>query len=120
MLKYILILSLLSFFITCIKANSHCRSNAVIRWHIENSDNNSDKGSMWILSGKDSQTLPTDIAMRALSDCAFRNYGCTGVWNYNQWFISCNKGGMRWAQGKGNIEFNCSDGPYTCYDFGSI
>lgn len=120
MLIYCFIMKIIYFFtfvITFVSANSHCSSNAWLKWHVSSHENNQDCGWVEITSGKDSQTISTVTAMRAISDCAFNNYGCTGTWLNDYWRFCCNSGGMKWVDGTGNVEFNCSDGPYTCYNF---
>ncbi|CEG62887.1 hypothetical protein RMATCC62417_00134 [Rhizopus microsporus] len=103
-----------------VSANSHCRSNAEVSWNVYDSSNGLDNGVMSIHGGKDGWTIPTVTAMKALSDCVFNFHGCSGVWTDNSyWKFSCNGGGMKWKQGVGSIEFNCSDGPYTCENFHS-
>ncbi|RCH93470.1 hypothetical protein CU097_006155 [Rhizopus azygosporus] len=119
-MKTLLVFLVIAFNVICVYANSHCRSNAILRWWIDSSAGGLDVGTAVIMSGKDSQTIPTVTAMNALSDCAFNNHGCTGLWKGTYWRIQCNSGGMKWRRGEGNVEFNCSDGPYTCYNFGSL
>ncbi|ORZ07332.1 hypothetical protein BCR42DRAFT_152530 [Absidia repens] len=46
---------------------------------------------MNITTDKESNTFPTTTDLRALSDCAFPNYGCTGTWNSGRWNYCCNK-----------------------------
>ncbi|KAI8336120.1 hypothetical protein BC941DRAFT_428362 [Chlamydoabsidia padenii] len=117
--KYATLAFFLFAFLQLALANSHCDKNAIVSFYIDSDDGHQTCGEMQIVSGQGSDTFPTNTAMRALSDCAFHNYGCTGTWQNNQWNYCCNKASDRTSgmHGSGNVEFDCSDGPYTCYDF---
>ncbi|KAF9273516.1 hypothetical protein BGZ68_001427 [Mortierella alpina] len=100
-------------------ANRHCSKNAWVSFHTSRKGNGQACGQMSITSGKEANDLPTNTAMRAISDCAYSNYGCSGYWaDNNHWEFCCNDSPdwKPYYSGTMNIEFNCSDGPYTCYN----
>ncbi|KAF9575789.1 hypothetical protein EC968_001576 [Mortierella alpina] len=102
-----------------VAANRHCSKNAWVSFHTSRQGNGKACGQMSITSGKNAYDLPTLTAMRAISDCAYSNYGCTGSWeNDNHWEFCCTDSPdwKPYYSGTMNIEFNCSDGPYTCYN----
>jgi hypothetical protein len=100
-------------------ANSHCSKNAWVVFSTTSKGNGQTCGQMSISSGQGAQDLPTVTAMKAISDCAYSNNGCTGTWVGNShWEFCCNEspGWKNYYSGSMNIEFSCTDGPYTCYD----
>ncbi|ORY98310.1 hypothetical protein BCR42DRAFT_430389 [Absidia repens] len=117
--KLVTLLLFLFATVQLVLANSHCGKNAWVAFTINSDDGKQTCGDMIITSGKDANSFPTTTALRALSDCAFHNYGCTGSWQGDRWNFCCNKADDRTKgmHGSGNVEFSCSDGPYTCYDF---
>jgi hypothetical protein len=115
MFKNTIVLALLSVFLS-IEANPHCGKNAWIHWTVKSKSDSKLCGRLGITSGKDAFSLNKNRLYAAFSDCAFESaycystddesYCCDDIPNYDTAWV-----------GSGNIEFSCSDGPYTCYDF---
>ncbi|KAF9990222.1 hypothetical protein BGZ75_003114 [Mortierella antarctica] len=115
----ILVAAALALFAYPVAANRHCNKNAWVVFNTSRNGKGQACGQMTITSGKSAYDLPTATAMRAISDCAYSHYGCTGNWVDNSHWEFCCTESPDWKayySGSMNIEFDCSDGPYTCYD----
>ncbi|PHH93154.1 hypothetical protein CDD83_9 [Cordyceps sp. RAO-2017] len=109
-------LYLISLLAGAVSANRHCGKNAWIAWDVDRVDGNSYHVNWRVTSGKDGHSIPAATVVTAFGDCANSRSLCrdsgSGMW--------CDRGGQHienGMHGTGNIEFSCSDGPYTCYDF---
>ncbi|PFH59276.1 hypothetical protein XA68_12592 [Ophiocordyceps unilateralis] len=113
-----LVSSCLALLIGAASANPKCGKNAWIHWTVENSGSDKYDVKVKVDSGKGSGDITSDTVVKAFTDCANRRQKCGGELGT---VITCNHSPDthpgNGAGGHGNIEFDCSDGPYTCYDF---
>ncbi|KAI8064194.1 hypothetical protein BC940DRAFT_306392 [Gongronella butleri] len=110
------VLFLLALFVGIVLANSHCGKNAWIHWRVTAYNDLQYGAQVSITSGKGANDISDETLEAAFADCANAKHPCFGSKDY----VYCKQNGEqttpRWS-GSGNIEFSCSDGPYTCYDF---
>jgi hypothetical protein len=115
MLKNTIVLALLSVFLS-IEANPHCGKNAWIHWTVDSNSGSKLCGRLEITSGNDAFSLDKSRLYSAFSDCAYEHAYCYSTGDESYCCDEIPNTDITWV-GSGNIEFSCSDGPYTCYDF---
>lgn len=113
-----LILSCFTLLVRVAVANHYCRKNAFIRWNVTDSRSDQYGVKVTVAGGQMVEEISNATIAAAFTNCANRKMLCAGAPGR---FLVCNHSRARHpakgATGRGNIEFDCSDGPYTCYDF---
>ncbi|GJJ75439.1 hypothetical protein EMPS_07797 [Entomortierella parvispora] len=120
MLKNILLVTAaLSLFAHTATANSNCNKNAWLSFVTSRNGNGQACGQIVISSGKGAWDMPTATAMKSISACAYSYHDCSGSWVDNNHWNFCCTDSPDWKNnysGKLNVEFDCSDGLFTCGD----
>ncbi|RCI12622.1 hypothetical protein L249_0315 [Ophiocordyceps polyrhachis-furcata BCC 54312] len=99
-------------------ANHYCKKNAWIYWDVIDSLDDRYSVKVNLTNGQGYTEISSTTVMTAFSKCANRKMLCAGDSLAN---FTCNHSPARHPErggsGRGEIEFDCSDGLYTCYDF---
>lgn len=101
-----------------VSANPDCSSNAGINWTVQSTGNENYNVKIDVNGGQNKERITSDTVLRAFVDCANRKATCSGDLGTK---FTCNyspeQHPAQGAKGSGNIEFECKETPYTCYEF---